>query len=337
MSEGVPARSGLSRRDFILIFVAVIVWVAANLAVVVLARGSLPFDRPALAGFPFAAQMAAPSVGMIEIFLLMGVVWLLTRRRPPIDLAARAPEARRCAIETMALLGYAMLGQAGGWWVGPAFGGRPFSFHIAGTLFGCTTPPSPSEVLVWAGYNFVVFALVPYLWFRGRYSPTELNLTSNYWSNDVLVILVVGVIEGLFELATLPGLFRLNGDQLLLGGLVAFAAFFIGTVLPTMILIYAILLPRYLRLTGSYVGAIILGGLTYAAMHIVEGWSRFDTPSDIALSLIFVVLTYLGPGMIKSFLTLRTGNAWVHALGYHAIAPHVLVDAPLMAKVFALR
>jgi len=41
-----------------------------------------------------------------------------------------------------------------------------------------------------------------------------------------------------------------------------------------------------------------------------------------------VLFQYLGPGMMKSVLTLRTGNAWVHALGYHAVAPHVIVDTP---------
>jgi hypothetical protein len=55
------------------------------------------------------------------------------------------------------------------------------------------------------------------------------------------------------------------------------------------------------------------------------------------LILIFVFLTYTGPGMFKTFVTLRTGNAWVHALGYHAIAPHVVVDAPMIAKVFGIR
>jgi hypothetical protein len=82
---------------------------------------------------------------------------------------------------------------------------------------------------------------------------------------------------------------------------------------------------------------VILGGVTYAAMHLVEGWSVFTTPRDIALSLIFVVLQYFGPGMIKTVITLRTGNAWVHAIAYHAIAPHVVVDTPLVVKVFGLR
>ena len=123
---------------------------------------------------------------------------------------------------------------------------------------------------------------------------------------------------------------------MLLGAPLSFAVFFIGTVLPTMVLIYAILLPRYLKLTGSPISAVLLGGLTYAAMHIVEGWSAFDSPRDTVLSLIFVLLQYFGPGMIKSVLTLRTGNAWVHALSYHAVAPHVIVDTPLVERIFAI-
>jgi len=252
------------------------------------------------------------------------------------DLAARAPARSQTVRETAVLLCYAALGQIGGWIAGPALGFRPFSSHRRHSR-GCSVPPSVGEVWTWAIYNFAVFAVAPYLWFRRRYSATQLNLRSiNRW-NDLLVIVAVAVIEGLVELGAFPGIFQMTARQLLIAAPLSFIVFFVGTVLPTMVLIYAILVPRYLKLTGSFATTVLLGGLTYAAMHIVEGWSVFTTPRNVVLSLIFVLLQYFGPGMIKTFITLRTGNAWVHAIGYHAIAPHVLVDAPLMAKVFGLR
>ena len=57
----------------------------------------------------------------------------------------------------------------------------------------------------------------------------------------------------------------------------------------------------------------------------------FATPQNTVLSLIFVPLTYFGPGMFKSFVTLRTGNDWVHALAITP-SPRVLVDTPLIVK-----
>jgi hypothetical protein len=314
-----------------------VIWIIGNVAVVLLAGGFLPFDRPALADMQFAQQVALPSLGLIEVFVLMAVVYLLTRQRVVPDLAARAPERPQAARETALVLGYAALGQVGGWLVGPALGYRPFSFHIAGTLVGCSVPPSVGELWTWAIYNFVVFAVVPFFWFRRRYSATQLSLRSSNRANDLLVIVVVMAIESLVELGAFPGIFQLSIHQLLTAAPLAFGVFMIGTVLPTMVLIYAILIPRYLKLTGSFASTVLLGGVTYAAMHVVEGWSVFTTPREIALSLIFVVLQYFGPGMMKTVITLRTGNAWVHAIAYHSIAPHTLVDAPLMVKVFGLR
>jgi len=316
---------------------AAALWVISYLIVLWLAQGSLPFDRPAVSQLPFALQMAAPSITLLEIFVLMGLAFLLTRRRVIPDMAARAPERRVALRETVLILAYAALGQVGGWIVGPALGYRAFSFHIAGTVFGCSVPPRPTEVWVWASYNFLVFAVAPYLYFRRRYTSTQLNLRSSNHRNDALVIIVVLAIESAFELAVFNNnIFSLSPHQVLLGAPLTFLIFFTGTVLPTMVLIYAILLPRYLKLTGSPISTVLLGGLTYAAMHIVEGWSVFDSPRDTALSVIFVMLQYVGPGMVKSVLTLRTGNAWVHALSYHIVAPHVIVDTPLMTKIFGI-
>ena len=316
---------------------AVALWVLAYLLVLALAHGSLPFDRPAMAKLPFAAQLAGPTIGMLQIFVLMVVTFYLTRKRIVPDMAARAPERRVAARETVQLLVYAALGQIGGWIVGPALGYHPFSFHVAGTVFGHTTTPQPGELWIWALYNFLVFAVAPYAYFRRRYTGTQLNLHSTDRRNDALVILVIVVLESVFELAVFDtSMFNLTAHQMLLGAPLTLLIFGIGTVLPTMVLIYAILLPRYLKVTGSAISATLLCGLTYAAMHIVEGWSMFDSPRHAVLSLTFVFLTYFGPGMMKSVLTLRTGNAWVHAVSYHAIAPHVIVDTPLVAKIFRI-
>jgi hypothetical protein len=171
--------------------IAIALWVAANAAVLLLAGGVLPFDRPALATLPFLQQVALPSAGLIEVFLLMAVVAIRTRRRASPDLAARAAARSQAKLETICLISYAAVGQIGGWFIGPALGYAPFSFHLAGTLVGCDPAPR------WCGldlgiYNFVVFAVAPYLWFRSRYSAMDINLRSTNRTNDVLVIVVVG-------------------------------------------------------------------------------------------------------------------------------------------------
>jgi hypothetical protein len=312
-------------------------WVVGYLLVFWIAGGSLPFDRPAVATLPFALQMAAPTITLIEILVLMGLVFLLTRRRVVPDMVSRAPHRQTALRETLLLIGYAALGQVGGWILGPALGYRAFSFHIAGTVFGCSVAPLRGEMWTWALYNFAVFALLPYLYFRRRYTNIQLNLCSTDRRNDILLIVTVIVVESAFELAVFDKtLLSLSRHQILIGAPLTLLIFFIGTVLPTMILIYSILLPRYLALSGSRITTALLGGLTYAAMHIVEGWSTFSSPGNATLSLIFVLLQYFGPGMFKSVLTLRTGNAWVHALSYHIIAPHVIIDTPLVVKTFSI-
>ena len=40
--------------------------------------------------------------------------------------------------------------------------------------------------------------------------------------------------------------------------------------------------------------------------------------------------------MVKSALTVRTGNAWVHVWAYHAIAPHVWLDTPVIVDALGI-
>ena len=143
------------------------------------------------------------------------------------------------------------------------------------------------------------------------------------------MIFVVLAVESLFQVLVLgPELLELDGRQLLLGATVAFVLYLAGAVLPAMVFIYAILVPRLLRLTGSTASTVILGGLTYTLLHIWDAWTVFSSPGNAVLSVIFLVFTYFGPGMIKTLLTVRTGNAWVHLWGYHAFAPHTLFETP---------
>jgi hypothetical protein len=94
--------------------ISVAAWIAAYGLVLLLAGGHFPFDRPALAGIPFALQLAAPTIGMIQIFLLLAIIYWLTRKRVSPDIAARAPARAIAARETAALLAYAAAGQVGG-------------------------------------------------------------------------------------------------------------------------------------------------------------------------------------------------------------------------------
>jgi hypothetical protein len=312
-------------------------WILANIAVVLLAHGHLPFRRPALHHAAFGTQLLNPTLAMVEVLGLIAVTFALTHRRVIPDVGARAPERPLAARETAWTVLYGIAGLAGGFALGRALGYHPISFHLTGTLYGTDDVVKPAEVAVWAAYNFAVFAVAPYLYFRRRYSATALNLKSTDRGNDILVIATILAIEVVVELTGFSSaILGLSGRQLALGMPLSFAIYFVGTVLPTMIFIQCVLVPRYRRLTGSTAATVILGGVTYTLLHIFDGWLAFDTVTAAVLSIIFLFFQYLGPGMIKTVLTLRTGNAWVHVWAYHAIAPHVTGDTPTIVKIFKL-
>ncbi|HET7612415.1 MAG TPA: hypothetical protein VFK26_00715 [Gemmatimonadaceae bacterium] len=313
-------------------------WVVANILIQVIAQGSLPFDRPSMADMSFGQQILIANAMIVEIVLLMVIAYALTRRRAVPAMVTRAPAAALARSETLLLVAYGVLAQLAGLLLGRSLGWDAISFHLVGTMYGTHKAVAPIEVFVWAGYNFLVYAVLPFLFFRRRYSAEDLNLRSSDRRNDLRLIVVILLLETLFELVAGGfAIFELSPRQVALGAPLTFGVYFLGTVMPTMVFIYCILLPRYLRLTGSAATTVILGGLTYALLHFFDAWMVFKTPGDAALSLIFLLMLYVAPGMFKSLLTLRTGNAWVHVWAYHAIVPHTIGNTGLIVKIFGIR
>jgi hypothetical protein len=322
------------------IWITALVWVGLTVVAIALAGGdTLPFDRPTLAGVSALAQVINGWLNLLGAGVIIVVALLVTRRRAVPDMAARAPGRRQAVREVGLIVGYLVVAQAVGFVIGHALGPHAISLHLPGALFGTSNSPTTGWVLAWAGYNLVAYAVLPYLYFRARgYSNEQLNLRSMDRAADLKLILIVLAVESLFELTLLGReLFALSGSQAVRAIAVSFAVNFVGTVLPIAIFIFAILLPRLYRITGSTPATVVLGGVAYAAVHLFDAWTNFSTFRAACLSIIFLVLQYFGPGMVKSVLTLRTGNTWVHVWAYHAIAPHAMVDAPSVVKPFHIR
>lgn len=116
----------LLRDRFVQLGIAV--WIVFSAAVPLLAQGSIPFIRPMLAGLSYRAQVAIQILNPLFDFIVIAVVWLLTRRRTIPDIAARAPERALALRETFGLLAYGALVLAGGCLIGGC---------SARTLSGC--------------------------------------------------------------------------------------------------------------------------------------------------------------------------------------------------------
>jgi hypothetical protein len=334
-----PPRRGITRSlDRRSVLLAALGWLGCNGLVLAVAGDKLPFDWPAAAQRAPIGHLADANLALAEVLLLTALTYWLTRKRPLPDLAERAPERSVAALETKLLLLYGVGGLALGFLLARIAGWHPFGLHLAGSIYGTHEQVSPAEAIGWAGYNLVVYAVIPLVYFRRRYSAEALNLRSGNRRADTVLIGVVLLIESLVQIAALdPEIFNLTGSQLALGIPLTFALYFAGAVLPAMIFIYAILVPRFLRLTGSTTATVILGGLTYTALHVWDAWTVFTSAGNAALSVAFLLLTYFAPGMFKAVLTVRTGNAWVHVWAYHALAPHTLADTPHLSHVFHLR
>ncbi|EGD57098.1 hypothetical protein [Gordonia neofelifaecis] len=321
------------------VWLAVAGWLVINAVLIALAGEHLPLHASELAEPPTVDKVIGTDLMYLEVFALMVVVHLLTRHRKVPDLATRAPERTRTGAEVAAMLGYGSAGMVGGFLLGRAFGWHAFSFHLDGMVIRTDQPVTIPETLSWAVYNLIVFAIVPLIVFRRGYTTEQLSLRSSDRRADLLLIVVVLAIESAVQLAVAgsSSILGLPLRQALLGAPLTLVLGLAGTALPTMIFIYCILTPRYLRLTGSVPATVVLGGLTYATLHFFDGWTNFASPTDALISVLYLFLFYTGPGMFKTFITIRSANAWTHLWAYHAIAPHTLLDTPMFVKVFGVR
>jgi hypothetical protein len=313
------------------------VWILFAVAIPFLAHGAVPFDQPDIVREPYAARLYYLVTAPLVEFIFIAIAYAITRRRE-ISIAEHAPARDAAMRETVGLLVYGAAITIGGQIAGHAIGMQGIGQHLTGSLYGLGNyAATPRDAYIWAAYNFIFYAALPYLYFRRRgYTTQQLCLKSNNPLNDTALIFAVlgtGIVSYLPRLA----LWQLDAHQLAVGIPLTFVLCLLGTGLPVMIFLCAILVPRYYRLTDSTAATCVLSGFTYASMHLTEYWTRYDSPAHAALSVIFVFLTFGGPGMVKGYLTVRTSNAWVHLWGYHAIWPHVTGDTPTFVKIFGIR
>ena len=314
--------------------ISLLLWVLICVTALALCHGSVPL--PGLHAAAPAVQVITSFISIFLVMALLGLVAFLARHRPMPDLAQRAPERATALREMIGLWIYGAVVILLGRWIGQHYFGDSIALHLNGSLVGASRVQSPVEVCTWAAYNGFFLAFIPYLVFRLRgYSHESLNLKSSNLTNDTMIIAVVLAIGCAFDLSS-HSFLQLTLHQQVVGGLLSFVLHLFGTDLPIMIFIYAILLPRYFRL-ASPVTAFLLRAASYPAMHVFESWTQYDSVAHAVLSVIFVFLTFFPPGLVKSFLTVRTGNAWVHVWAFHAISPHVTVDTRLIVRDFQIR
>src|SRR6266849_9061605 len=113
--------------------IVILLWLASSLAVFPLSPDKLPLNRPLLNNLPLVAQVIAPVVVLLIVFVEMAITYFLTRRRVLPDVAARAPEPTVARREVLLLWLYA----AAVLLVGP----------LAGTLLFRRGHRSPSQRL----------------------------------------------------------------------------------------------------------------------------------------------------------------------------------------------
>ncbi|MFZ0885718.1 MAG: hypothetical protein WAN14_20115 [Candidatus Acidiferrales bacterium] len=125
--------------------VALILWVLISVAAVKLCHGTMPLPMGPHPGDP-TAMVIFNSIALVFLVLEIGLVALITRRRPMPDLASRAPERGVALRETLLLWIYGAAVLLAGRLIGLHFFGAGIALHLDGSLVGATRVQSPEEV-----------------------------------------------------------------------------------------------------------------------------------------------------------------------------------------------
>ena len=282
---------------------------------------------PALAD-DVSANLANEYAQMPLSIILVGIVYLMTRRRPLIDFAARSPARNVALMEVIGLIIYGVVA----------------IFSLA--AFGITYHPpdvfelgvgfNGTRLTLWAMVNFVVYGAIPYLFFRWRGSSNvDLGLAGNNWRRDVWLIVVIGGVDLILALQ-FTGFLSLTPSQMVTAVPLAFILYTLGAGIPVVIMVQAIFTPRILRLTNSTITTTIFVAFAYAFFSASDAGIAFESAGHAFYALLYAIVHNIGPGLIKAILTVRTGNSWLHMFAYHVLSFHAFADAVTVAFVFGL-
>ena len=256
------------------------------------------FRANALGGAPERARFLGGEV-VTALIVLVGV--FLARRIPPIAMELRRPRAELAV--ALAYLVAMLLGAR-------ALGLRT---HIAAVGLNHATEhvwhqQTPRSVILWAAYFFLAGVVIPLIIWR----PKNL-LRFPRGGRWIVYCLIAGAISlGGF---VSPRFFALPIEAHAL----AIVLFSLGTFLPVMVLIQAVIVPRLALVTRSTLIAAVLGGLVYGVYHSGEffmEWTRGTWLLSAAWLMQFAFF-----GLLKALTTLHTGSAWIHIFSTHL--PHL--------------
>ncbi|MEM7124720.1 MAG: hypothetical protein AAF702_00245 [Chloroflexota bacterium] len=275
-----------------------------------------------------SANLANEYAQMPLSLILLAIVYLMTRNRPPIDFVARSPEHRTALVEVIGLIVYGVVAIFGLAALGITY--HPPDVFEPGIDF------SGTRLMTWAIINFVIYGAIPYLFFRWRGSSNvDLGLAGNNWVKDIWLILVIGGVDLILALQFTDFL-TLTPGQMVTSVPLAFILYTLGAGVPVVIMVQAIFTPRLMRLTNSTITTTIYVAFAYALFSASDAGIVFESGGHAFYALLYAIVHNIGPGLIKAILTVRTGNSWLHMFAYHVLSFHAFADAVTVAFLFGL-